>query len=109
VDSHDFRVSNSAGDVLKVDATNNDVIVSEELKLSAAAAMITHTGGTTLTVSSVKLVLTGGALVLDGSAQSTGPTVNTSCTKGSVQFDDQYLYLCMGSTPVWKRVELAAA
>ncbi|DAZ94475.1 TPA: hypothetical protein N0F65_003511 [Lagenidium giganteum] len=106
VDSHDFRVSSDGStDMFRVTSSTGAVTLAGSMVFSANAATLTHSGSTSLTMSSPMLILTGGSVIFDGSASTV--TVASACTKGTFNYDSTYIYLCT-ATNTWMRVALTA-
>lgn len=87
-----------------VTASSGAVAMAGDLTMSAAAATINHTGGTSLTVASTKLIVSGGDVIFAGSASSPGS--GTNCVQGQFAYDTSYIYIC-GTTNAWYKAALS--
>ncbi|CAK4168007.1 unnamed protein product [Aphanomyces euteiches] len=96
-----FTVSATSGNV----AMAGNLNMAGNLVISPATATITHSGATSLTISSPSVIFSGGTFVLAGSSST--PTSSVSCAAGTIMYDTSYIYVC-STLNTWYKAALAA-
>merc|ERR1712100_203614 len=84
--------------------------VTGVLQTSSTTDSTSSTTGALLTAGGLgvkKNVVVGGDIILSGTSQSTPASSTTTCETGTVQWDTEFMYICVGDTTYkWKRAAL---